>query len=495
MTIQNLHNLVQQFNPQEQTLIRYALRGTNEEGENKYRQLFDIIARGEKELSRHAASMVIYNAAPDTRINKLITRLWEKILDIISSENFLRKNTRITEWSRLRINARKKAVQISILNSLGGHSDLFELVLEQSIQNAVKSEHYITLIELYHHKRNMAVFKNNNKEYNFCKKQLDYFKNCRRVEEMLRDYYNVLIEDGGHGKTMGPGKKLRFLEYVLNDLKKEKIYIVSVFSNYTFCLIHLEYLYYKEDYSAARKLLWGLYNKLGAAILDTERLIPARVQTELCNCELLTANYQKAVKHAENSVAILSVNKKPNYYYTLEQLFLSVFFSGDLGRAAHLVTDLGSIPSLTLNDFRTSKLHFYHACIHFKKREYKQALQIINKRIALNKDKTGYDIAIRILRIQCFVELSRFDEATMQIENLRKHLSRNYKKAYTSERDKLSIRTLLLMQKRGFSGKPGKEEASLLSKLSLQTGKYKWSPASPELIRFHEWYKEIGTAK
>ena len=95
MTIQNLHNLIHQFTSQEQTLIRYALKGTKEEGENKYRQLFDFVARSGKNISRQAASMALYKASADTRINKLIVRLWEKVLDIITSDNFLRKNKRL----------------------------------------------------------------------------------------------------------------------------------------------------------------------------------------------------------------------------------------------------------------------------------------------------------------------------------------------------------------------------------------------------------------
>ena len=164
-------------------------------------------------------------------------------------------------------------------------------------------------------------------------------------------------------------------------------------------------------------------------------------------------------------------------------------------RAEKIIKELKSFQGITLYDFRIAKLYFYQACIHFKKCKYKECLQIINKAIPLNKDKTGYDIAIRVLRIQCLVELDRFDEATMQIENLRRHVSRNHKKTYTSDRDKLITRTLVLMQKRGFSGKPGKAETELASKLALPSGKYNWKPITPELIRFHEWYKETSTAK
>jgi hypothetical protein len=490
MTIQNLHNLVHQLTTPEQTLIRYALKDVKEEGENKYRQLFEYIVRNKKELSRHAASIAIYHSRPDTRINKLISRLWEKILDIITSENFLRKNTRLAERSRLRINARKRMTQYIVLAMLGEKSDEADLLIEQGIQSAMKSEYYIMLIELYYHKKNMAVFNSNSKGYEFCMTQLVYFKNCRRVEEKLMDYYNELIKDGGYGNTSGPIKKLKFLEFVLNDLKKEKIYIVSVYTNYIYCLIQLDYLFHKENYSAARKLLRKLLRTFGSSSLAKGTMhIPFRVENELCNCELLSGNYEAAVEHAEKAIAMILGKSSSAYYFILETLFLSVFFSGRFIRAENLIRELESYKGITLNDFRIAKMCFFHACVHFKKQEYKQALQIINTPMPLNRDKTSYDIAIRILRIQCFVELLRFDEASAQIENLRKHISRNYKKTYTSERDKLITRTLVLMQKRGFSNKPGKAEADLIAKLSLPSGKYKWSPITPELIRFHEWYK------
>jgi tetratricopeptide (TPR) repeat protein len=368
-------------------------------------------------------------------------------------------------------------------------------LVKQGIQIAEASENYLMLIEFYRLRKNSALFISDNKEYRFCEKKIEWFRNCQIVQEKLLDYYNELIKEYGHGNRLAPAKKIKYIEMVLRDLKKNKKYFVSVSSIYLFSLIQLDYFLQKEDYSAARNLLQGLSGKLGASPLNIEMRFLARVQIELSNCELLTGNYQKAVKHAENTMTILGVDKKPNYYYTLEQLFLSVFFSGDFERADRLITELESIRFLTLNDFRISKFLFFRACVYFKKREYKQALQIGNKPIALNKDKTGFDIAIRRLRIQCLVQLSRFDEAMAQIENLRKHISRNYKKTYTSERDKLITRTLVLMQKRGFSNKPGKAETDLVAKLSSSSGKYKWSPKTPELIRFHEWYKEIGTAK
>lgn len=492
MTIQNLHNLIHQLTSQEQTLIRYALKGTKEEGENKYRQLFDFVARSGKNISRQAASMAIYQASADTRINKLIVRLWEKVLDIITSDNFLRKNTRLTERSLLRISTRKKLMQCITLGLLNGNSKVFDLLIEQGIKDGEESEYYLLLVELYQRKKNYAVFKGNIKEYRFCERRINYVKNCLRLEEKLLDYYNELTLEYGYGNRLSPAKKIKYLEKVLADLKRDKKYIVSVYANYTFFMIELEYLFYREDYVNARKLLRKLLHEFGSSPLDTETDITARIESELTNCELLCNNYNKAVKHAEKSISMLRVNKKMNYYLTLELLFLSVFFCGDFVRAEKIVAELQSDKSHSLNDFRIAKPYFYQACIHFKKDEYKQALQIINKAIPLNKDKTGYDIAIRVLKIKCLVELTRFDEATMQIENLRRHVSRNHKKTYTSERDKLITRTLVLMQKRGFAGKPGKAETELASKLSLPSGKYKWGPMTPELIRFHEWYKDFG---
>jgi hypothetical protein len=494
MKIETLQNLVQQFNANELTLIRYALKKSKEANEeSKYLGLFEfIIAADKKNISRRAASLAIYHALPDTRINKLITRLWEKILDIIISENFLRKSERLNEQLLLRLRIRKKMLCCATLTFLNGDSDSYRSLLEEGIRDAEKAESNIMLIELYRLKKSTSLFVHDTRQYNFCERQISYYQKCYDLEQRILSCYNEIAKEDSFGYLKSPEKRLYHLEGIVDELNKKKKFINSVYSKELFTLIKLECLFLKENYSEAKTMLNQFLLNVGSLFIAKGKLnIAARVETELCTCELFLGNYRQAIVHIEKSLSLLWANNKMNYYISLDSLFYAVFHNKEFDRAEKVIVQFFSDENPIRNELRVTKYFHFQACVHFEKKKYKQALEIINKPLPLNKDKTGYDIAIRILRIQCFLELNRDDEASTQIENLRKHVNRNQEKTYTSERDKLIIRVLILMQKRGFTGKQNKTESELIKKLSASAGQNKWTPLGPELIPFHEWQMEF----
>ncbi len=497
MTIQVLHNLVHQFNTHEQSLIRFAIKGTKDVEENKSLLLFEFIISQQKCPSSAITSKVIYEGAPDTRIHKLIVRLRSKILDIIISENFLTKTDRVSERSLLRINARKKLLQKLTLASMNGGVDANHILIEESIRDAKKSEYLLILVELYSLKKQMAIFSNNAKEYDSYTQQLEYYKRCYFIEEKIVHHYNDISKDKGYGNSVSPKKTIKHLKGVISEVNKEKKYLATSYSKYLFNIIQLEYLFCIGKFIEAKKLLNKLHRQMGSIMLARGNThVTIRVESELSTCELFLGNYEKAIKHSETALLLLSKGKsRQNYFITLEVLFYIIFYTNDFTRAEKILSELLSDRGSFENDFRLAKPHYLQACIHFKKREYKHALEIFNNPTPLTKDKTGYDIAMRILRIQCLLALSRLDEAASQIENLRKHVNRNYKKSYISDRNVLISKILVLMQKRGFSSKSNKTESGLIKILAGLTGKHKWLPLTPELIKFHEWYEEFNRKK
>lgn len=491
MNIKALHDLIHQLTPNEHTLIRYALKSSRESDENKLLRLFEFLIAQNKNISRSATSMAMYKVPPDTRINKLINRLWKKVLDIIASENFLEKSGRLGERSRLRIGVRKKMLQYTILGFLHGGFVGKNTLIEEAIRDAEKSEYHIMLIELYGIKKQLAIFDSNAKEYSFYAQQIIYYKKCYSIQEKLAHHYNELTKNDAYGNSDSPQKRIKYVKSALDKLKKEKKYMISVYSKYIFSMMEFEYKILKQDFLNAKALLKQLLQDLGSSpLMRGSSHIAARVESELCTCELFLSNYSQAIKHAEKTLVLFSGKGRLNHYINLELLFRPVFYTRDFDRAEKIIADFLLYQDPFLNDFRVAKPRYFQACIHFKKGEFTQALKIVNKPMPLNKDKTGYDIAVRILRIQCLLALERFDEGSSQIENLRKHISRNNKKAYTSGRNMLITRVLVLMQKRGFAGKQNKTESELIKKLSLASGQYKWTPITSELIRFHEWYAE-----
>lgn len=374
----------------------------------------------------------------------------------------------------------------------GATTKIHDLIIENCIRDAIKVEYHYALIELYNLKKQRSLFNGNAKEYGFCKQQIIYYKKCYAIHEKVLHHYNEIVKDQGYGNSESPNKVIKHLKSVLDELNKEKKYLASVYSKYMFSMIQLEYMYRQENFIGAKKMLRQLYRAIGASPLNSHNfhVIP-RVENELGICALSLGDYEQAIRHLEKALMLLWKSSKMNYYISLQELFHAVFHNGNLLRAEKILAECISDQHSNLSDFRITKLHYFQACLYFKKKEYKQALKIVAKPMSLNKDKTGYDIAIRILRIQCLIELSRLDEASAHIENLRKHVSRNYKKTFTSERDTLITRLLVLMYKNGFSGLQNKTESQIIKKLSDSHMKYKWLARSPELIKFHEWYIEI----
>ncbi len=492
MTIKELYDLVHQFNAHEQSLIRFAIKGSKEEDENKSLQLFEFVIGQNKDVSRRTASLAIYKASPDTRINKLISRLWERILDIIISENFLRKSGRLSEQAKSRLSARKKMLQSATLMFLNGTSTTNTLLTDKSIEDAKKTESHMMLVDLYRINKSDALFRGNLKEYLFFSKQVLYHQKCHALEQKILHYYNEHTEITANGNSKSPEKILKYLNRIVTDLRKEKKYMDSVISQSLFTMLEVECLYLKENYIGAKKLVIRHFKKIGQSFMAGGRAnVAGKVEEELGTCELLLGNYKQAVMHRERC-SLHWHKDKMNYFISLEGLIRAYFFNKEYDQAEKIVAELLSNQNPITGELRNTKPNYFQACIHFKKHECAQALKIVSKAMPLNKDKTGYDIAIRILRIQCLLELQRFDEASTHIENLRKHVSRNSKKTYTSERNISITRTLVLMQKRGFSGQPNKTESGWMKNLTALTGKYKWSPMTTELIRFHEWYEEFN---
>lgn len=117
----------------------------------------------------------------------------------------------------------------------------------------------------------------------------------------------------------------------------------------------------------------------------------------------------------------------------------------------------------------------------------------MNKSLEIEKDKTGWNIALRTLNIIVFIELSKINEASRALEALRKYMERLTKSDEVKQRDILIIKLLREIEKDGFRYDPKNANATkMLKELSEKDKPVSWNYYTPELIPFHEWVK--GTA-
>jgi tetratricopeptide (TPR) repeat protein len=143
--------------------------------------------------------------------------------------------------------------------------------------------------------------------------------------------------------------------------------------------------------------------------------------------------------------------------------------------------------------YRKSKFIYYQACVLFATKQFKEALQLLNKSLDIEKDKTGWNIALRTLNILVFIELNKINEAARALEALRKYMERLTKSDEVKQRDILIIKLLREIEKDGFRLNQKNMIASkLLKELSEKNKPTSWNYYTPELIPFHEWVKDTA---
>ena len=107
----------------------------------------------------------------------------------------------------------------------------------------------------------------------------------------------------------------------------------------------------------------------------------------------------------------------------------------------------------------------------------------------IEKDKEGWNVWIRIMRLLCSIEMLKLNMINYDIESFRKYLERTAKQYEVRERDKLVLKVLLELVKYdyNFSLTSAVVETEL-EKLKSTDEQYAWNPDSPELILFHDWF-------
>jgi hypothetical protein len=127
-------------------------------------------------------------------------------------------------------------------------------------------------------------------------------------------------------------------------------------------------------------------------------------------------------------------------------------------------------------------------CVYFADNDYKNALTLLNESLEIEKDKSRWNVSLRILNIMLFIEMNKIDEAFNHLESLRKYIERTLKTDEISRRDILIVKLLRELEKTGFELDPAnKATAKIINQLSEKNTPLSWQYFSSELIPFHEW--------
>ncbi|REJ80440.1 MAG: hypothetical protein DWQ44_07125 [Bacteroidetes bacterium] len=337
-----------------------------------------------------------------------------------------------------------------------------------------------------------------------CKKSKLYFL-IRRIEGQLieklsdeiKEYQlkNTLFEKARsyyYKSVLGsPAYRAKFnteenLKRILNELEEDFKFTKS-FRIFNYALMidvantncHTNPIVYEKKYKKILQL------QKNYACLNE----PIQISTTLLNlarANIYNYNFAKAIELIRNAKPQL-IASPLNKAIVIEQQFLTLYFFGQKYMPYFQKLD-SFVWEGILKNLNADKIRYYQACIHFIDGKFTDSLFVLSDLPHLNKHKDDWNVAIRILRVLCLIELDKTDETDLEIESLRKHVERVKRELRVDPRAERIVKCLVSLSQHSYNYKKLlKSHAKHVDALTSAEIDMRWKILSPEMIVFHEW--------
>lgn len=488
--LDKLYQLLHALNRQQIKVLKKYLVGfsTRNESETKMLELANLLLnKKQSPPDIDYCSQAIYNSKRDSRIDKLKTRLYNKILDSLAIDINIQRDEYEDEIHPVSIKLKKKSTILQIIRFTPLRETLGLELLNDIIATAKKYEMYSILLDHLHQLKYLKSWREGPKTFQKYQEEIEYYDKCNKASLKAQDnYYQMITQTGFSAKNDVQKLSEILLEYVSQsrfDYQQTK----SPSVGYYLRLFELAYYQNIQDYkkakSAGLEMLELIHNNI--SVYRKSRM--GYAWGNIAECDTYLGNYSQALVSARKSFEFIQPYSS-DYFVNKQLEFEIQVLNGELENAQLTLQELQKTNRLKQGDFRIAKFAYYEACVHFRLGHFKECSRQLSLKYELSKDKLGWEIAIRILRIMTMIELNRHDEAQPMVGNLQKHIERNARKADVNERDRLVLKLFRELDKGGFRfDSLSKATRDILAKLSETDKPWSWKPLSPELIPVHTW--------
>jgi hypothetical protein len=485
-------NFIQGLSPIENRLVEEYL--------NKSQALFDSNELMEVKLFKYIASHqkekidddLIINITGTKRVTDLKNNLFNKVQEALTLDKYITNKEIFGENDIYSFTLRKKLLQCKIFlrTTNPGKTETIVELLNDIIEKSKEFELYDILIEALNTKKYFIGIRTGLSPFEKINEDQLFYQHCYQALLKANDSYYKLILNDGFIKALTNIEVDQHLESSIKQMEADYKTTKSEQINYYLHIMRFALLERKKEYESAINVCNKLLNilKKHRAIYRSERM--GLVHDNLSFFKTLLKNYSDAAKDAKKAQKFYIENSL-NYIISKAQEFNILFYDQDYQAANRCLNELLAHSKIDTGEFRKSKFIYFKSCIHFAERDFKNALILLNESLEIEKDKTRWNISLRILNIMIFIELNKIDEAFSSLESLRKYMERTGKTDEVSKRDILIVKLLREMQKSGFEYDHKNDVTNkMLKQLSEKDSETSWEYFSSELIPFHEWVKK-----
>ncbi|MAY83797.1 MAG: hypothetical protein CMP59_06640 [Flavobacteriales bacterium] len=432
------------------------------------------------------------SVSPDNTLksfNQLVKRTLDRVLESLILDINISRGDLYSPVFQYRFKIRKLIMQASILQGRGLSS--FSLKnFNWIIKTAKKYELYDELIETLYLKQAVVFNRDGQKAYDKIAEEIDYYESCRNLLRKSKDLYRSFY---ARASFQANTKKLvSELESSLAKLEEDNKELKSANVSLYIYPLKMESATLKKDFDAGLDI--GLRF---IELLKTNPSIYSKIRigiyySNLADNEISAFRFSSSQRFSNYAIDYLRDRMTINNVIAIELNALGFFFDAKYQDSLKSIDSIMNEPIIDRYKLHKTKLFYYKAMSYFALEDYKKAYLLLNNLPDLEKDKEGWNVWIRIMRIICSIEQEKINLIDYDLESFRKYIQRVEKKSEIIERDKIILKLLIELEKNDFDYIYMQDIKSFnkdLDKIQSVSGEYLWKPNSPELIIFDIWLK------
>lgn len=455
-------------------------------------RLFDLVSADPHiEKKDEVLCEQIYKGEQYSAFSKLKSRLFNFILDCLSGDSFIQRETSFDAPDRNIIKLRKKMLQFRLLYRKKNKVDvqvLFHL-LNEILKYAKEFEQYDVIIEALYFKKYLTMIRKGFDEIKKINTQIEFFEFTQKALHKANDHYfnlitgeNIIEDTAAHSRQLAANDILHELELYTTSTGSESI-------KYIYQIIQLDHVLKSGDFRRSLDLCINILNTIeNSSVLNTKERM-GFVYDNLSLCLVHLGEFKNARIHSQKAQTFYSGNSI-NYLLSLQQEFYTCFYDSDYESALKIIDSMLLFEIMNKGEFRHDKFKFLKACTLFRLNRIKEALSICNQVLEISKDKGRWDLGLRYLKLKCLIRNKDSEGVIHNLESLRKALDRLKSKKNNLERDSLIYAAFKEFSKTSFAHPVNSKLKETLNKLADRSNGCSWEYYSHEVIPVHSWIEE-----
>ena len=481
-----LKELVYRLSKTELLTLKQKLIGSKKNNFNlKSIRLLEIIIDN-PDISERETVEKIYKDEINTAFLRLVTRMIEKIDEVYLNLNydlFELYSERNYQFFNL-----KRKLLILQMRWLRGVPQNLEFHFEKIISQSKKYELYETLIEVLLIKQRYVGFRFGKKAFEKIETEIRHLEENRNAVQRARSTFNKVGTKINQSAYLDDYKEE--LSQSIIEIKKDYAITNSARVGYYFYFLESEWLYINGEYEAARDSLEKLLKLVLKKNSLYTKITHGDILLNLSNIDIHLKNFALAIENIRKAEKLYDA-KSLNYDLAREIEFYAQFHSGKMNLAEEIIEEIYHSSRISDTPFQFSKRAFLFACLQTLKGEIEKSNDLLLDVKEIEKDKEGWNIAIRILTIINRIQAKDFESADLHVLNLEKFIKRRSKFRHVRKRDTAILRILLKLINENYDFKKVyNQRKRYFDLLESDDPEYRWKIKSTEMIVFHEWFRK-----